>query len=304
MTSVIVNYKRICIFYAILATIFWGLNMPFAKLGIAEIPSIFWNGLRFFLAGLVGLPFILQVPWRELKKYKFHLCMHAFILAIMHFVFLFLGATGLSGSMSMIVIQLGVPIATILAVIFLKEKVGVRRSIGIFVAFVGCIFLVGGNYAVEDGQYVVYLLIAAFGWGAMNIYMRFLKTINAMALNSIVGLLGAVYSFILSYFFEEGQISSLMNASAMAYWSIFYGGVVSLLLGYSLWGKAIQGIGVSGVVPFSLLAPFVSTIVGVFVMGETFTWLQCFGAVLMGIGVMIIQVRLSKILFYERTKYK
>ena len=107
----------------VLTAIVGGGNFVAAKLVVTEIPPMFATAVRFTIAGVLLLPFLKIVPGR----------MKAIILtslntALVNFALVYQGfARADDVSAIAIVSQAVVPLSTIMAVVFLGEKIGWRR---------------------------------------------------------------------------------------------------------------------------------------------------------------------------------
>jgi O-acetylserine/cysteine efflux transporter len=127
----------------ILVQAVWGGNFVVSKLALDEIPPLLFIALRFAVISLLLLPFI---RWhRGQMRYVFAIAISG---GAAHFGLMILSLDG-AGDMAPIAIamQLGVPFATLLSVVFLGERLGVWRLSALFVSFSG-IVLMGFDPAV------------------------------------------------------------------------------------------------------------------------------------------------------------
>ena len=132
----------------------WGVNFPVAKMGLAQLPPIFMIALRFALVAAVLVPFV-KWPRRQWKP----ILAVSVTLGLIHFSLMFTGLRDLDASTAAISIQLQVPISSALAAIFLGDKLGWRRALGMVIAFAG-LALIAGEPRLQ-GQYLAFALVLA-----------------------------------------------------------------------------------------------------------------------------------------------
>ena len=97
---------------AIFAVALWGSNIAVIKVALPDIPPLFFLAIRFFLAGILLLPFL-----RPLGKLFPAVLSFSATICFFHFAPLFLGLTRMDAASSVILLQLQVPFAVILAAI-------------------------------------------------------------------------------------------------------------------------------------------------------------------------------------------
>src|SRR5690606_17229103 len=111
----------------------WGDHFVASKIAVGQCPPVFFTGMRFLGLGL------LMVPWLKWQKGQMHLVLPAALLmGTLHFALMFNGiALADDVSVVAVVVQLGVPISTLLAWVLLGEKVRWYRGLDLVWAFVG-----------------------------------------------------------------------------------------------------------------------------------------------------------------------
>ena len=96
----------------------WGFNFVAAKVGVGELPPLLFSGLRFAILLAVLIPFLKPAPGRMRD---------IFIIALfngaLHFGLMFIGVALTAASVMAIIVQLNVPFATVLSIVFLGETV-------------------------------------------------------------------------------------------------------------------------------------------------------------------------------------
>ena len=271
-------------FTAVMAV--WGLNFAVAKIGLQQLPAILMMALRFFLVALLMVPFVKPPKghWREVL-------LISFTLGLLHFSLLFLGLADIDAATAALTIQLQVPFATILAAIFLKDRFGWRRSLGLAIAFVG-VAIIAGEPRLEGRYGPLGLVIAgAFVWAVANIQIKMLEGVGGLTLNAWIALFAAPQLAVASWLLEDGQLAALAAADWRAAASVAYQAIGAFILGYGAWQWLLRQYRVSQAMPFTLLVPFFGVLSGVVVLGEDLTFALVGGGLLTVLGVAIIVIR-------------
>ena len=88
---------------------------------------------------------------------------------------------------SAVVGQLGVPFTTLLSIVFLNEKVGWRRGLGITLAFLGVLIISidPANFNFETGLF--FIIAAAFVGSIGSILMKQITPLPAIHMQAWVG---------------------------------------------------------------------------------------------------------------------
>ncbi|MBO6505547.1 MAG: EamA family transporter [Kordiimonadaceae bacterium] len=275
---------------AILIAGVWGFNFIATKWAVEDFPPLFANGLRFLIVLAVLIPFLRVVPGKMKPLLK-----TAVTLGFVHFGLLFWGMSLADGVGSVaIASQLNVPFSTILAIVILKETVGLPRVAGISISFIGVMFL-GFDpviFAYWDG--VLVIVAAAFMYAVCAVMMRQLKEVPATTVQAWVALAGMSGSFLTSLLIENGQVAALSSAGNVAWASVAYTALISTLIGHGGANYLFQRYEVSMVSPYFLALPFFSVAGGVALMGETVGWQMFLGGGLTILGVLIVTLRNNK----------
>jgi O-acetylserine/cysteine efflux transporter len=235
---------------------------------------------------------ILLVPF--VKRPRGHwrdIVLISLTLGLLHFSLLFTGLAAIDAATAVLAVQLQVPFATLLAAVFLNDRFGWRRSLGLAIAFAGVAVIVGEPRL--EGRYGALALIlgGAFMWAVANIQIKRLDGIDGMTLNAWLAALAAPQLAIASWVLEDGQLAALAAADWRAAGSIGYQAIGAFIIGYGAWQWVLRQYKISQVMPFTLLVPFFGVLSGVVVLGETVTAALLLGGLLTVIGVAIILVR-------------
>jgi O-acetylserine/cysteine efflux transporter len=275
---------------ALLVNVLWGCNLVAGKVGVTHFPPLYFSGLRFVLVAL------LLVHWIRPQRGRMRqVVLIALTSGALHFSLLFIGMR-LSGDVSSvaIVVQLNVPFATLLAVLFLGERIGWRRGLAIAVAFAGVAVIGFDSRAFGYIDGLMLIVAGAFVWGLSQVLMRGLSGVGVFALQGWIALISAPVMFMLSYLLEEGQAAATLAANAEAVGALVYAAVLGSVVGHGSTYYLLTRYPVSTVSPMLLLTPFFGVLAGVALLGDVVTLQIALGGALTIGGVAVITLRGSR----------
>ncbi len=279
--------KKADILTGMLVAVLWGLGITLAKAGMEQFPPILLTAFRFSLTALALIWFV-GVPHGYLRR----IFLISIVVATIQYSLTFTGLYGVYASTAAIVIQLEVPFATLLAALFLGDRVGWRRVAGMAVAF-GGVALIAGEPRLHDNLLPFFLVMAgALTWSIGQIMIKALGgAVGGFRLIAWVAVFATPQLFLASWLLEDGQARAIATADWLGWGVIVYLGLVMTALGYGLWFRLLGRNPVSHVMPFLLLLPVVTAISGIFLLDEVLTLRTLGGAVLVLSGVGIIMRR-------------
>jgi len=277
---------------ALLVTICWGFNFVAIKVGLDSFPPILFSALRFTCAAFPAVFLIGRggVEWRWILSI-------GLILGTCMFTLLFIGMhLGMPAGLSSIVLQVQVLFTLILSGIVLHDRPSAWQKIGIGIAFVGIALLIVDRYESASFTGMLFILGAGFAWAISNILMKLSGDIDMFRLMIWMSLVPPLPLALLSFVLEKGQVAALSNISLTGLGAIFYTGLISSVLAYSLWGKLFQRYSANLVAPFALLVPIFGTLFSFVVLNESLSFLEIVAGslVLTGLIVVVYGMRLFK----------
>ena len=239
--------------------------------------------LRFFFGMLVLSPIFIKTKLSVFKTT--HLKTH-FLRVIINYpsMLLFFYAINFVSIEKANSLTFIVPfIATILAVIFLKEKIYFYRIFALILGFIGMLIVIRpGMIEVSFGVYMI--LISSFLWAVMIIITKRLsRDETALTILSYQYLLMFIISFVVAIF-------NWQSPSIETIFYLFLAGFSGTIFHLTLY-QAYKLADVSLVQPYSFLVLVFASIMGYFVFGEIpdiYTWI---GTGVIFIGVVIISIR-------------
>lgn len=277
------NNNQFAIFLIIISIIFGTLMGTFIKLAQEELNVITTGFLRFLFGFLIITPYILKTKFEvfSTKNLKIHILRSALNLPAMLLGFAALAMLPLE---KMTAIHFIVPIiVTILAVIFLKEKIYLYRSIALVIGFLGMLIILRpGIIDISIGIYMA--LISSLIWSVVIILTKKVsKDDSAITILSHQYVYMSLFSFpLVIYFWDQPSLKTIIFILCAA----MSGTILHIALNH-----AYKLVDVTMTQPYSFLGLVVSSIIGYFVFSDKpdfYTWL---GASVIFCGVLLISYR-------------
>ena len=260
----------------------WAGTLVLAKQGVTEIPPILMSAMRFAIVALMIVPFTRitreQLPWLLLISFTF---------GTVHFGLLFIALGMAEAGTSAVLVQLGAPIATVLAWLMFKEPLGLVRALGLALTVVGVGVLAQGP-TLPDALPLALLIFSAVGWAVTNLIVKAMPPVGAMTLTGWSSLMCVPQLTFASGMLESHQWVSVLTAGWHGWSAVIYSAVVSSVIAYGVWYWLLRRNPVSAVVPFSMLNPVITMGLGIIILGDAVAPLKIAGTALILAGVVLV----------------
>ncbi|MEI2264086.1 DMT family transporter [Erwinia sp. CGal63] len=281
-------------FLILLVVTTWAFNNVAVKWGLGEVPPLFLTMMRFVVVAIILVPFT-RVTRAQLR----YLLPLAFTFGFMHFSLLFLGLKFTDAGTGAIVVQLGTPFAMILAMIFLGDKLSLVQMLGIAISLSGVVVL-AGSPTIPSWWVLCLLLCSAVGWAVSNLIVKKSPAIKPLTMTGWLSFLAIPVVGLSSFVMESGQLASLAHASWRGWFAILYSAICSSIVAYSLWYGLLRTYNVNLIMPYSLLTPVLSVIMGVLVLGDSMNVFKVAGSLLVIVGTAIAVINLRNLRMHAR----
>jgi drug/metabolite transporter (DMT)-like permease len=270
----------------------WGSAFIAQRLGMDHIGPFLYTGLRFSLAALVLLPFVLRRPQAnqlpaEPLVYR-GLLLGGGIMGLVLALGINFQQVGLqftSVTNAGFITGLYVIIVPVIG-LFLGHKTGFGTWLAAIMAVVGMFLLcVGDNFQVASGDWLQ--LAGAFVWATHVLVVGvFARRHDPLRLAFLQFAVCALLSLLLAVIFEPIVLAAIIQAGP----AIFYGGVIAGGIGYTLQVVAQKhAIASHAAIIFSLEAVF-AALAGSLFLDETLLLRGYIGCALMLTGMLIAQL--------------
>ena len=272
------NSKQILL--ALIVPITWGLGFTLAKIGMEQFPALLIMTIRFGIAGLI-LVWFTKPPWGHMRE----IFVVALIGSTIQYGLTYNGLKGIDASTAAILVQLEGPILAIMGAFLLKEKLGITRALGMGLAFIGVLIIVGEPRLDGHLDSVILLIAGSAVWAVAQIMISRLKDLSGITILAWVAIMATPQMFVASLLIEDGQWLAITTASFIDWSIILYLALIMTVLGYSVWYHLLSSVDVSKVSPFLMLLPITSIIAGIVLLDEKLTSSMILGGLLIMSGV-------------------
>jgi len=269
------------------------INLVFAlavvtvKVGFQEIPPILFTTLRFLLLAVILVPF-LDIHRGQMREVLI------IALGAGGFQFaLFYGGIYVTGNVSAVVIaaELGVPISTVLGMVFLQEHVGWKRWAGMLLAFAGVMVITFDPTAFTYLNGMLFGIAAATAGSVASIFMRLVKDIKPFEMQAWIVMISWPPLLLLSLLVEHDIPGVLAHVTWVGWGAVLFAALVSNLFAHAGMFFLLQRYEVSLIAPLTLVAPIITIALSVAFLGDVLTWRMIVGAIVTTAGVLIITLR-------------
>ncbi|MCD6038770.1 MAG: eamA [Gammaproteobacteria bacterium] len=197
-----------------------------------------------------------------------------------------------SGMASFIVSQMPV-VTTLLAVVFLGEKINRYGLLGMLLSAIG-VALIALSHYVEFKFYlsVFYVIFACLAGGIYNILQKpLLQRYKALHLTAYAIWGGTIILLV----FLPDLIHDLQHTTFKATATVVYLALFPGVIGYSTWNYALGKIPASRAASFLYFMPLFATLIGWFWLGEVPTMMAFIGGLVALVGVWIVNRSYKKL---------
>ncbi len=265
----------------------WGFNIIAMKSAVDSAGALPAAFLRQAIVAVVCLPFLRIVPGRM------RLMAVLGVLSGGLFYVLIGLSLKVSTNVSALAIagQLGVPFSLILAVIFLKEKIGVPRLIGIILALFGVVLLVFDPKVAGELPAIAISACASLIWAIATLIQRNLGGIGVLTISAWMGLFGSLVILPFALLLEPGGMALLPYLSVETYAWTAYAAIGSSIGAQGAMVWLLQRHSVSTVSPLTIPTPVISVAFATWWFGTPLTPLMIAGGLIALLGVSIVAIR-------------
>jgi len=187
----------------VVTTIIWGSTFIITKILTQIVPPMFYMGVRYLIGFIAFIPFLGRLKTFTKKQFKI-----AFIAGTLCWASFALQTVGIkltTATKSAFITGLNVIMIPIFLAIFFKKKISKKIWISTFFALIGVSILsFGGIEKPSIGDLLVFICDIFYALYVIYIGMH-LKDIDTIGISAIVVFIISVFSFIISFIFEDMQ---------------------------------------------------------------------------------------------------
>lgn len=264
----------------------WGLNLVLTRWVVQDVPPFFYAFMRFGLIALVLTPWLLPAPRQLGTVALVGLCIGAF-----NFLFLFLALKLGTASSVALAGQVGLPFTTILSMMFLGERIGWRRGLGMGLAFAGVVIIAFRPDSLGFSAGVILAIASAFIGSVGGVLMKRMEQIPVLTLQAWVAMVSWPVMLVATGASETGQLAAVGSMGAAFWWVVGFSVFGVSIFGHGMFYDIVKRYEVTQVAPLTLMTPVWAVAIGAAVLHEPLTPQLLTGGALALTGVFMIAVR-------------
>jgi drug/metabolite transporter (DMT)-like permease len=283
------------VLYLILANIIWGASFPIYKWSLEEVPPFTFVFIRFFVAALIILPFIIKRLKILRQDYK-NLILVSIIAITIQIPLLFFGLKLTPSINAPIIIAFGPIILIIASIIFLKEKPNPKVISGTIISLLGVFaiillpFLASGITGSLLGNLLIFAATICSVIQALLLKKLTVRN-DPLTVTFWMFLIGSI-PLIPFVVWESQSFNLFTDITTKGLFGILYGIYFAAILAHYFYAYGIKNVKASEVGIFSYVDPLATIAVAVPLLNESITASYLIGAMLVFLGIFIAENRL------------
>jgi O-acetylserine/cysteine efflux transporter len=257
------------LFLVLLVCIAWAFNFTAGAQGMQHFSPVLFMILRFALVLILVFPF-LEIPARSQRLRLVAVCL---LIGALHFTIMY-WALARSADVSSVVIlqQTYIPMAVVLSILLLGERIGWRSLLAISVSFAGVLIIGFDPLVLSQPDVMALALLSAFLQALGSTWMRGINGVSVFGFQAWTALLSLPVLIVVSLLFESGQWEDIRTAGSLHWGSVIYAALVASLVGHGLFYVLVQRHPVTMVTPYMLMTPVLGVVFGTLVWGDHPGW--------------------------------
>ncbi|HYD45457.1 MAG TPA: DMT family transporter [Phenylobacterium sp.] len=270
----------------------WAANNIVSKLVVDDlaVPPLFYAAVRFAIVMAATVWWLRPIPrplWRMVVV--------ALLMGGGNFALAFIGLKTASPSMAAIVMQLGVPITTLLSVVMLGERIRWRRGLGIALTLIGALIVIWNPHglAMSTGLAFLFAAVAAGSLGA--VMMKQMEGIAPLRFQAWVGFCSVWPLAALTAALERDQWGHALEVGWPFWAAVVFSALVVSVIGHTTYYLLIQRYEANLISPLTLMTPLATIGLGIVITHDHFDLRMGIGAALALIGVLIVAMRPNQV---------
>lgn len=277
----------------------WGSSFAIVKMGLQEIPPLFFAFIRIFIASifLTSIIFIKKESVQFInairKEWKYFIVLGIIGITLMNITQNF-GQSYTSSALAGILQNINPFFILVLSVLFIREIISMNKIFGTIIGFIGMVIVV---FAGQDIATIMssqtflgnaLMIGSAICWAIYSVLTKnIIKKYSALYLIAISCTVGWIALFPIAFVFED--INSIYSLSLNSWSILIYLGVFSSGITYFLWNYALSKKDASEISVFVFLVPVIAIAIGALFMGEEITLYTLIGSVLIIFGIYLTE---------------
>ena len=276
----------------ILMAVFWSGVFPAVKITLESMGVFTSLFLRFSLAAAILLALL---AWREGAPRRLSPREAALVIGLallgntLYNVLFTAGLARVEASRAALIVPTNPAFTALFAALFLKERLGAARSVGIALSLAGALWVLtkgepAALAAFEVGTGEVLLILCIFIWSAYTLLgYKVMVTLTPLAMITYVMAAGSLPLAIPAWFENQSFAEITWRSwAALAYLVVF-----GTLIPFLWYAEGVKALGAARAAQFITLLPPLAVAEAVLILGEPFTPALVVGGALVVAGIAL-----------------
>ncbi len=278
--------------------IIWGLHFVVIKVTVGESAEpLFYAALRM---SCVAILLVKYLKWHHGQM--IFVILGGLGFGTLNYAFLFPALELTTASAAAITIELYVPFSILLSIIFLKEQIGIWRSLGVAMAFIGVVIIASNGPSEAAGPYFL-LGIAFVACGAMGeaigaVSVKKITHISPLELLAWFAIIGSCCLWPLSLLLEDNQLTAFSPENRWPFLAaLSYTVILVSIVAHASYYWLLQRLPVYTVAPSGLMTTVIGVGSSTVFLGEPLgvSFLLGGGVTLAGIALILWRNRVKAV---------
>lgn len=282
----------------LLSYLFWGAAPPIFKYALTDIPPFTLAFIRFFVAGIILLPFVMPHVKKITRKQLIQIVAGGLWGVSLNVGFLFVGLQYAPSINVHIISSLGPLVLYFLSIWLLKEKPHIQIVKGMLISLCGVAIivfapLIKAGYDIEQTYSIssqllgnVFFIVAMIGGVMISIHTkRVIDKVDTLTITGVQFFVGALT--FLPFMWHELLDWSFAELTPPSWIGIIYGVIFSSVLAYWLHNYALKRMSAQEIGVYGYMMPVVAVLVAIPLLGEYPDAFFIVGSLFVFIGMFI-----------------
>jgi len=270
----------------------WANSYTFIKIAERQLEPVALVIARFFT--IFPFLFFFKEFYSGIKKIKsmgdfLKVFLVSLLIVPLYHIFLNTAETMINASVAALVAGFSPVITGILSSLILKEKLERKRILGLFISLLGVILLTYGishKFEIKNTLGVILSLTSVTSWALATVTSKSLY--NKFKPNE-VNTLGLFFGTLaLTPYVKRSYIEQILHMNTQTLIAVLYLGVLSILIGYAVWFKALEYKEASTTATFIYLNPIIGSLSGVVFLKEQMNITMIIGGITIILGLFFV----------------
>lgn len=271
----------------------WGATYAVVKIGLHHAPPLTFTTLRAGIAGLALVAYALAIGRafpRDAATHRIAIILGLFNVAGF-LAFFNLGLSRVSAGESSILTYTQPLLVSILAWLWLGERLSRRAGLGLLVGFLGVVAVMAGKVQIA-GELpwlgYAYAIGGAVAWTIGTVYFRARQSkVDLLWVTGLQSLYGSVPLLALALLLER----PVLSPSFELFWTAAFNGLGSSGIAYLIWFYLLRHRPAGEVAGYIFMVPFFAVLFGALILGEQMGALALVGGALVLVGIALVNRR-------------